>query len=396
MIILELYPPAAPCNSFETLTERIHLMPFKRSAQKLARKLGCLGHQEPEEQATEPTAIQPGPEPDEEQAVETGRPYRDIVEAEARQYWQEITKVDSLMKPVPLNMYDILPIRQDAMHSAIARNNYALAEVEAMQPGPEPDLSRDIDTGRPYQAFVESEARRYWQEMGKEHNLLKPVREEIRAAATPILCQALSNRGGDWRHQAVDAVVMYALEKGWIKRRFAGAYASLPYIDALIRLAYDANLLAWEIPLPDHPPPRHPPIYYTLYSRHGRPVPVPREDAIIRGDYLYKKDGSRVTGVKDIYPMAFLPGAIWRSKWSNLIYPETRAMAVNQVYLHTIAPVYYGLTFERAELPANRRGVYVWFDWKEETGGTATYHSSQLRDFPYPSDLVFSPHPPKH
>lgn len=395
MIILELYPPAAPCNSFETLTERIHLMPFKRSAQKLARKLGCLGHQEPEEQATEPTAIQPGPEPDEEQAVETGRPYRDIVEAEARQYWQEITKVDSLMKPVPRNMYDILPIRQDAMYSAIARNNYALAVVEAMQPGPEPDLSRDIDTGRPYRAFVEGEARRYWQEMGKEHNLLKPVREKIRAAATPILCQALSNRGGDWRHEAVAAVVQYALEKGWIKRSLTEAYPSLPYIDALIRLAHDANLLAREIPLPDHPLPRHPPIYYSLESRFGRLVPVPRKDAVIRGDYLYKKDGSRVTDEKDIKPMAFLPGANWRLKWSDLIYPETRARAINQVYLHTVRPVYYGLTFERAGLPANRRGVYVWFDWKEETGDTATYHSSQLRDFPYPSDLVFSPHPRK-
>ena len=369
-------------------------MPLKQAALKLARIVGCLGSPEPAEEDA-PTVGHPGPEPGEAEVTEPGRPHRDYVENEARKYWQEITKPGSLVKPTTLNIHGILPIRRDAMYRAIARNNYASAEVEAMQPVPEPDATRAMEPERPYQAFVESEARKYWQETGKEHNLVKPARGELRAAATPILCQALSNRGGDRRHEAVAAVVQYALEKGWIKRSLTEPYPSLPYIDALIRLAQDANLLAWEIPLPDHPPPRHPPIYYSLASRFGRLVPVPRKDAIIRGDYLYKKDGYRVTGEKDIKPMASLPGANWRLKWSNLLFPETRAIAVDQDYLRSVRPVYYGLSFERAGLPANRRGVYVWFDWKEEIGGTLTYHSSQLRDFPYPSDLVFSPRPPK-
>ena len=63
-------------------------MPIKRTAQKLARKLGCLGSQEPEMQAG-PIAIQPGLEPDEAQDSEPARPYQAFVENEARKYWEE-------------------------------------------------------------------------------------------------------------------------------------------------------------------------------------------------------------------------------------------------------------------------------------------------------------------
>ena len=41
----------------------------------------------------------------------------------------------------------------------------------------------------------------------------------------------------------------------------------------LIQLADDANWLAREIPLPDHPPPKHPPIYYKIDPETNRPVP---------------------------------------------------------------------------------------------------------------------------
>ena len=371
-------------------------MPLNQAALKLARKMCCLGHQEPAA-AAEAALMekQPGPEPDQEEAVEPGRPYRDTVEAEARQYWEEITNIGSLIKPGTIDLYDILALRQDAMYRAIARNNYALAEAEAMQPGPAPGTARNANPARPHQDFVESEARIYWQEMGRERNLTKPDLEEIRAAALPILCLALRNRFGNRRHRAVADMVQYARHKGWVKWPYSGAHESPSYIDALIRLADDANWLAREIPLPDHPPPKHPPIYYILYSRYGRLIPVPRPDAIIRGDYLHKPDGSRVTDERHIYPLAFLPAGNWRHTWSDLIRPDTRALSINPVYLHSISPVYYGLTFERARKPVNRRGVYVWFDWKEETGEKTTYHADQLRDFPYPSDLVFFPNTPR-
>lgn len=100
-------------------------MPLKRTALKLARKLGCLGPLEPE--VTEPIPIQHMPEHGEEQDPEPGRPYQDYVESEARQYWQEIAK---------------------------------------------------------------------------ERNLTKPDLEEIRTAAMPILCRALRNRFGSRRYRA--------------------------------------------------------------------------------------------------------------------------------------------------------------------------------------------------
>ena len=350
-------------------------MPLKQAALKLARIVGCLGSPEPAEEDA-PTAGHPGPEPGEAEVTEPGRPHRDYVENEARKYWQEITNQGNLVKPTKPDLYatEVWALRYDARDSAIARNNYALAEVEAMQPGPEPDTPRLIEPERPYQAFVESEARKYWQETGRGGTLVKPAQDEIRAAALPILCLALRNRAGNTRYKAVGDVVQHAKEKGWIKRFKADAYESPSYIDALIQFADDSNRLTREIPLPEHPP-----ICYTIQILDGRPVPVPRYDAVIRGNYLYNKEGRRVTYERLIKRLLTLP---------------FRERAVNRLHLDNVSPIYYGLTFERAKLPIYRRKVCVWFGWREGTGTTATYHVSQLRDFPYPSDLVFSS-PPK-
>ena len=59
-----------------------------RTALKLARKLVCMNTQEQEEAG--PIAIQPRLEPDEDQAVEPGRPYQAFVESKVRKYWHEI------------------------------------------------------------------------------------------------------------------------------------------------------------------------------------------------------------------------------------------------------------------------------------------------------------------
>ena len=371
-------------------------MPLKKTEQKSARNTGDTGSPEPEKQAG-PITVQPRLEPDEAQDSEPARPYQAFVESEARQFWQEISKVGSLTKPSSNDiLFDSIPIMFDATCRALERQRYAFAQTRAMQFGSMSGTAHAMEPGRPYQAFVENEARKYWQETGKEHNLAKPTQQEVREAAMPVLCHTLRNRTGHRRHQAVAGMVQHAYDNGLIRWPFSEAAESPSYIDALIQLADDANWLAREIPLPDHPPPKHPPIYYTIGSRLGQPVPVPREDAVIRGDYLYRRDGSRLTDEKYVLPNPHLPvgklsGSISSPRLPltppQLFYIDCRSLDQNR-------PIYYGLTFERARKPINCRGVYVWFDWKEERGDETLYFSTHLRDFPYPIGLHFSHHPP--
>ena len=332
--------------------------------------------------------------------METGRPYRDFVEAEARQYWQEITRRDNLVKPTKpdLDATEVLILQYDAINSAIARNNYAMAEVAAMQPWPEADATRAKEPERPYQAFVESEARKYWQETSRAGALVKPTQEQIRAAALPILCLALRNRAGNRRHQAVADMVQHAAEKGWLKRPYTRAHASPSYIDALIQLADETNKIAREIPLPDHPAPRHPRIYYTIEFVDGRPVPVPRDKAIIRGRYLYDASRyQRLTEEEYIFPVSRLPDGVPARHWPTTMtrINDLDPREKHRYMLTHICPIYYGLTFERAKKPLNQREVYVWFDWIRQFNDGLFVRSDQLRDYPYPCYVVFSPHPPK-
>ena len=173
-----------------------------------------------------------------------------------------------------------------------------------MQPGPEPVAAEPAGTGRPYQVYVESEARKYWEEMVNPGSLAKPGQEEIRAAAMPILCAAQRRRTGlsplAMAHQGVNAMQLRAVEKGWIKHPFTPTEASSDYVEALIQLADDADWLAREIPLPSHPAPKHPPIYYTIDPANKRAVP--RSDALISGSYVYETYGRRLTPDDHIYP----------------------------------------------------------------------------------------------
>ena len=157
--------------------------------------------------------------------------------------------------------------------------------------------------GRPYEDYVNSEARRFWQETGREHNLTKPSQQEIRAAAMTILCHARRRRtGGPPRyraHLAVDAMQLNALEQGRIEPPYSRLGAYPDHLEALIQLADDTGL-SREIPLPDHPPPKHPPMYYTVCPDTGRAVPA--EDSLIRADYVYTPQGMRITQDEYIRP----------------------------------------------------------------------------------------------
>ena len=170
----------------------------------------------------------------------------------------------------------------------------------------EPVEAGPIEPGRPYQDFVESKLSQYLRD-NNVRSLVKPTQAEIRAGAMPVLGQAQRNRAG-WKlnpelnraHLAVNVLQLYLAVSGRIKHPFTLSEASPNYVEALIQLADDANWLAREIPLPDHPPPKHPPIYYTIDPEYKRPVP--RADSLIRGDYLFRKDGSRLANISHFRP----------------------------------------------------------------------------------------------
>ena len=145
------------------------------------------------------------------------------------------------------------------------------AEAPQRHPVQEPVAGRAVQPGRPHQDYVESEAERYWQEMVKAGSLTRPDLQELRAGALPVLGLAQRYRPG-WKlnpalnraHMAVNAMQLHAVKSGWLKHPFTLSEASPNYVEALIQLADDAGWLAREIPLPDHPAPRHPPIHYTI------------------------------------------------------------------------------------------------------------------------------------
>ena len=168
-------------------------------------------------------------------------------------------------------------------------------EVGAEQPVLEPSEAQAMEPGWPYQDFVDRAVREFWQELWNTRNLTKPTQEEIRAAAMPILCQALRNRTGHRRHLAAGGIVQHALETGWIKPPFSEACESPNHVEALIQLAHEANWLAEELTLPDHPS-----IYYNRDVKTNKSVP--REVCYIRGEYLSEVFGSKLSENSRIYP----------------------------------------------------------------------------------------------
>ena len=225
---------------------------------------------------------------------------------------------------------------------------------------------------RPYQDSVEREARDYWQSLGGIGSLTKPTQEEIRAAAMPILCAALRRREGRNEypdpvraHHAVGGMIQHALETGRIKPPFSKACESPNYVEALIKLADDANWLAREVPLPNHPPPKHPPIYYTMDSESSRPIP--RSDSYLRGDYVYTPwFGSRVTASDRIFPLEMPEG-----------HP---VLTANILYNLGLEALY--------TLESGRENVEVFVSFLERIGPHTLLNKMPLKY------LHFSPYPP--
>ena len=181
-------------------------------------------------------------------------------------------------------------------------------EAPARQPMQLPVEDKLMAQGRPHQAFVEDEARKYWQDMVQARGLNKPDQQTLREAAMPILLVALRKRTGSTlnpalnrAHMAVNALQLRLAERGRLRQGCIQSEQIPNFFKALLQLADDAGWLEREIPLQDHPAPRHPPIHYTIDPKTGKPIAT--EKSLIRGDYVYDMTcGSRLTQDEYIYP----------------------------------------------------------------------------------------------
>ena len=182
------------------------------------------------------------------------------------------------------------------------------AEAPARQPLPEPAQDRPAHAERPHRDYVENEARKYWQDMGQPGGLAKPDRREVRAGVLPVLGLAQRYRPGpklnpalNRGQMAINALQSHLVAIGRLKHPFTPSEASPNFVEALMQLADDTVWTDREMPLPAHTGPRHPPIYFTLGTLTGRPIP--REDAVIRGDYVHDLLSlKRLSREQDIYP----------------------------------------------------------------------------------------------
>jgi len=227
---------------------------------------------------------------------------------------------------------------------------------------PEPVTVNLMEPGRPYRAFVESRLRRYLRD-DNIRSLVKPSREEIRAAAMRILVQGLRRRSGSSTYvapklasRAVADVVQHAREQGWIGPRSRCETRAGPfYGKVLIQLVEDAHWMPFEMPLPPHPARHHPPVYfYHEMSRAGDYYPVARPDSLIRGDYVLDMDGRPITDDEYIHPWPYpdrLPdiSGLIDQQWDACYVLKHRRSSV-WVEMYWLETFSYGIQMEKANL----------------------------------------------
>ncbi len=232
----------------------------------------------------------------------------------------------------------------------------------AKKPDPGPVTVNLLEPGRPYRAFVESRLRRYLRD-NNIRSLVKPAREEIRAAAMRILVQGLRRRSGSTTYvepklasRAVADVVQHAREQGWIGPWSRSETRAGPFYDkVLIQLVEDAHWMPFEIPLPLHPAPHHPPVYfYHEMSKAGDYYPVARPDSLIRGDYVRNMAGRRITDDEYIHPWPYpdrhpdISGLIDQQRDACYALKHRRSSVwVEMYWLETFS---YGMQMEQANL----------------------------------------------
>ena len=186
-------------------------------------------------------------------------------------------RVDRLFSPVVTTMhFSPRPPVRDWLHAeAPARRPLP----EPMEAAPEPAQAGPAQAGRPYRGYVENEVDRMFQETIDEIEMLA-----ARARADVSAIQLVPEPA----------------------RQPVQAPARQPVQAPARQVAHRAGTRRLEIPLPDHPEPRHPPIYYTLDPASG--LAIPERDSYIRPGYV-----RRQSAYEDEVGNGFKP---WRaSKW---------------------------------------------------------------------------------
>ena len=110
----------------------------------------------------------------------------------------------------------------------------------------------------------------------------------------------------DRARNAASALQMHLIERDWIRRPYSRLSDYPSPDEAWLKLVDDAGWLYREIPLPEHPDPQHPPIYFTVDPLSKQPVPT--EDSLIRAEYVYFRGGARITEDEYIRPWLSLCG----------------------------------------------------------------------------------------
>ena len=206
------------------------------------------------------------------------------------------------------------------------------AEGEIQQPVPEPVEQKPGESDRPHQAYVERKLRQYLRD-NNIHSLVKPSQQEIRSTAMPILCKALRRRTSGSplykAYQGVNAMRLYFTEKGKLKQPFTLSEECPDYVEALIQLADDLGELARQIPSPNHPEPKHPPIFYLTDKVTGRPVP--RLDSLLFANYVRNFSGSPLTEIIFFRPWRMTGSDPTEHLWADHGYYTLESTPENDV-----------------------------------------------------------------
>ena len=129
-----------------------------------------------------------------------------------------------------------------AMHQLRSQHS---PESEGEEPAPkrqklEPVEPETIGQGRPYQAFVESEASRFREGVSQAGNRTEPALQEIRTRAMPVLQLDIMERVTGKSHYAVAGEEQHGLKGYRSTSQLSEASASPTYIDTLRQLKKDA------------------------------------------------------------------------------------------------------------------------------------------------------------
>ena len=208
----------------------------------------------------------------------------------------------------------------------------------------------------------------------------------------PVLCLALRRREGykfnpamQRAQMAINAVHLHAAESDWTTNQYNGPYASPDYVEALIQLADEARWGPQEVRLPRHPAPHHPPIYYS--RELGTNCPIPRQDSLIRGDFVYGPTGRLLTRDDSLTRMDLARGHAYRRITRNEYIHPVFDPSFGGTYPDELVAKGWDAFYSLVELTLGNPEVII--HWLVQEGGRSIARRMRLRR------LWFSRYPPR-